>query len=391
MTQSPRVWADVELDRLRGNLAALRDCLPARTGILGVIKADAYGHGAVMVAETLAAEGVEQFGVAAVDEAIELREAGFRQPIWHLGVATPDQMEAVVVAGLVPTVTCLEQVEALERVAPAGYPVQLKLDTGMGRRGGAAAETEALWRRIAAGPLTVEGVATHLATADTDAAFATAQIERFVQFRLRMEESGLRACCWHAANSAGILRFGACGGNLVRPGYALYAPLSAPLPGVERFLPVLSLATRLVQVRRLPAGHEVGYAHGCRLPGSTTVGLAAIGYGDGLPWQLSNGAEAVVRGRRVPYLGRVNMDLIQLDLNSVPEARVGDCVTIIGVDGDAEVTVAELAGWAGCSEYAICTQLSRRVVRRYLDRGRPVAERAFDGRLARRALKESDV
>lgn len=378
----PRCWAELRLDALRGNLAVLRAACPTDTAVVGVIKADAYGHGAVPCARVLRDEGVGRFGVATLDEAAELRDAGFTEPLWHLGLLAPDEAAAAVALELVPTITEADTLAALDRAARgrAPYPVHLKLDTGMGRRGVTLDELRALWRAVEeSDALSVDGLLTHFATADVDPAFMAEQVEAFRRARQALAEEGRTARWYHLANSAAILRAGACGGNAVRPGLNLYGPCAGDLPGLDRLQPMMSLHARLLQIRSLPAGHEVGYAHACRLARPTRVGLASIGYGDGWPWQLSNGAEALVGGLRVPYLGRVNMDMIQLDLNSVPAARVGDRVTLLGRDGAAEITRAEVARWAACSEYAVCTQLGRRVTRRWWDGDRAVARRGHDG------------
>lgn len=385
-TSGLRCWADVRLDALRANLAVLRARLPPETTLVAVVKGDAYGHGAVRCAELLRREGVGVFGVATIEEAAELREANFTEPLWHLGLLAPDEAEAAVELGLVPTVTEEALLVALESAARAAapYPIHLKLDTGMGRRGVGLDGIRRLWQRVrAGGVLHVDGLGTHLATADVDPSFAAIQLDAFDAACRLLAGEGFVARWNHVANSAGVLRFGACGGNAVRPGLCLYGPSGVPLPGGDALRPVLSLHARLVQLRDLPAGHEVGYAHACRLTRPTRVGLASIGYADGLPWQLSRGAEAIVGGLRVPYLGRVNMDMIQLDLNSVPAARVGDTVTLLGRDGAAEITRGELAEWAGTSEYAVTTQLGRRVTRRWWDGERLTATRGLDGRLRR--------
>ena len=381
-----RAWAEIDLDALLSNLAVYRTAAPGAQ-VLGVVKSDAYGHGAVMVAETLRAAGVERFGVAAIEEAGELREAGFTEPIWHLGVSLPEEAEALVEWGITPTVTHPAQVATLARAArglSAPFPVHLKLDTGMGRRGADLAETVALWRAVnTAGGLCVEGLCTHYATADLDLDFAREQFAEFERCRTDLRARGLTARLNHTANSAAALWLPEAAYDVIRPGISLYGIAAYELPAGLALQPVMSVKSRLCQIRELPAGHEVGYAHGHLLARPTRVGLVSIGYGDGWPWRLADCGVAVVRGRRVPYLGRVNMDLLQIDLNSVSEACVGDPVTLLGRDGEAGVDAVELARLAGLSEYTLPTCLTRRVTRRYLQAGRLVAERGLNGQLRR--------
>ncbi|MCC7492496.1 MAG: alanine racemase [Fimbriimonadaceae bacterium] len=379
-----RCWAAIDLTALRHNLNVFRELVAPSCRVVGVVKADAYGHGAVGVAHCLRREAVEVFGVASLEEAAELRQAGLPGAIWHLGVLLPDEAAAAVELRVTPTSLTWPLLEALEAVAPEGYAVHLKLDTGMGRRGGDTAAVRALWEAIARrGLLRVGGLMTHFATADCDLDYAAAQLAEFQVACAELAVAGLHAPIVHLASGTAALALPGAQGDFIRPGLALYG-----LGGDPRVRPVLSLHSRICQVRDLPAGHEVGYAHGCRLTRPTRVGLVPIGYGDGWNWRLSAGAEAVVAGRRVPYLGRVNMDLIQLDLNSVPGADVGSLVTLIGRDGAAEVTAAEVAAWAGTSVYSVPTSLTRRVTRVFCEAGRAVAARGLDG--ATRAVDGSN-
>lgn len=375
-----RAWCEVDLDALTHNLSVFGEAAPG-VPLVGVVKADAYGHGALAVAATMRAAGVRTFAIATVEEAVELRQAGFIEPLWHLGVALPEEAAALVQWRVTPTVTSIEMIDALAASLPPGarMPVHLKLDTGMGRRGNSAAELRALWEHVESRPgLYVEAVATHLATADGDLDFARAQLSRLLAFRREVGELG-RGVLWHAANSAAILRLPEAHLDFIRPGIAVYGIAAFTAPGAERLRPVMTVKARLCQIRDLPAGHDVGYGHGCRLRRPTRVGLVSIGYGDGWPWSLSGVGVALVAGRRAPYLGRVNMDLLQLDLNSAPEANVGDTVVLLGADGGERLDAVELAGLANTLEYAIPTQLTRRVTRIYRRGDAVVAERAGDG------------
>lgn len=372
-----RVWADLDLDALTHNYRLFRDLVPPAVEVVGVVKADAYGHGAVAVGRHLKRLGVRTFGIASVEEAAELRAAGLTDPIWHLGVPLPEEAEALLELDVVPTAATLELVQALARLATAARParVHLKLDTGMGRRGGAVDEVRAVWSAArASGRVVVEALSTHFATADHDPEFARRQLAGFRAARAALAGDGYRVDFVHLANGVAALTLPEAWGDAIRPGLAVYGIGDDP-----RLRPVMAVRTRLCQVRTLPAGHDVGYAHGHVLRQPTRVGLAPVGYGDGWNWRLGDVGQALVQGCRVPYLGRVNMDMIQLGLNNLPGAGVGDEVTLLGGDGGETIRAEELAGLAGTSPYTVPTCLTRRVTRRYLEGGREVARRGLNG------------
>ena len=361
-------WAEVSLKRLRENFRRIRARVGAGVEVMAVVKADAYGHGAPAAARALAEEGAAWFGVCSVEEAIELRSAGITPPIFLLSGFWKGEEETLAEHGLVPAVHDPGQLDLLET---KNLSFHLKVDTGMGRLGVAEKDLEqALARITRLGPARMEGLCTHLASADQpgDAAARQQTDEQLARFRAvqaAVERTGLRPRWVHLANSAALATRRDTWGNLVRPGIALYGCLSCPNDlGLE---PVLSLKSRIVSLRDVPAGAPLGYNARYVAPGPQCIAAVAAGYADGVNRALSNRGSGLVRGRRAPIVGAVSMDLTLLDVTAVPGAEVGDEVTYIGRDGGQEITAAEVAALAGTVPYEILCHISKRVPRVYTE------------------------
>ena len=359
-------WAEVDLDALVGNLAHVR----RRAGgaaVMGVVKADAYGHGAPEVARALAGAGIEWLGVALVEEGAELRRAGVATPVLVLGPATPEQRALVARHRLTPAVSSLSQLEAWAawaRDARRPQEVQLKVDSGMARLG---IEPEALPRalEIVRGQplLRLTGVLSHLSSADDLASDRSAeQSARFAELLELLRPEERAGLVIHLANSAGALHWPAARHRLVRSGLALYGYDPAHRDG--ELAPVLAVRARIAQVRHLSAGAPVGY--NCRWTAAreSRVGVLQVGYADGYPWRLANRGEALVGGRRVPVVGAVSMDLVTIDLTDTT-AGLGDTATLMGRDGGEAITAWELAERAETIPYEILTRFGQRLARRY--------------------------
>lgn len=351
--------AVIDLPALRHNLRRAREAAPG-SRVLAAIKADGYGHGLVRAARALQG-GADALGVACLQEARELREAGIRTSIVLLeGFFHPDELPAVIEQGLEVVVHHPVQLQALEACASARpIPVWLKVDSGMHRLGFPPDAVGDAWERLAACPAAAGpvGVMTHLANADDPADPVTeAQLAVF---------AGAAAACPGAArsvaNSAGVLGWPASHGDWNRPGIMLYG--ISPFPGRtgadEGLRPAMTVHSQLMAVNRLQPGDRVGYGGTWTAPEAMPVGVVAAGYGDGYPRHLPSGAPVLVNGRRVPLIGRVSMDMATVDLRSQPEAQVGDPVVLWG-DG---LPVEEVAEWAGTIAYELVCGVTHRVAR----------------------------
>jgi alanine racemase len=384
-------WVEVDLDRFASNLRAVRELLlrerakapdgfrasGAEPEILLVLKADAYGHGAVEMAQAAEREGVAHFGVATLHEGIQLRQAGCRLPVVVLSPLLPSEIAEAVAHHLDPTVCDLEFARALSAAAESSgraLRFHVEVDTGMGRIGVRDEEAEAFLTRAVALPgLRLASLYTHFPDADgDDLSFSRDQVERFRALLARLAERGIRPPRVHAANSAGTLNLPVAHFDAVRVGLIAYGhrpPHSAPEPGVQ---PVMSFKSRLVQVRDLPAGASVSYGRTFAAPRAIRMGVVAVGYGHGYSWLLSNRGQMLVGGRRVPILGRVTMDLTMVDLAAVPNAAVGDEVVLFGDQQDDVLSIEEVARGSETIPYEIMCTIGKRVTRIYVRGGRPV-------------------
>ncbi len=371
-----RAIARVNLAAVERNVVRLRRL--ARGSELGaVVKADAYGHGAVPVARAALAGGASWLVVATADEAAELRAAGIDSRLLVIGAISADELP-VALAARADLVAWSEQfVAELERASPDGRAVRVhvKLDTGMGRLGTREVEeAAAIAARVARaeGMMVLAGAMTHFATADDDPEFLAQQLARFVPFaeNLRALAPGVVV---HAANSAATLRAPASHFDMVRCGIAIYGgdPMNQD-PSRYEFEPVLELSSYVAAVKRAQIGDSVGYGRRFVAPRETWVGTLPLGYGDGLRRALTNNCEVIVAGARYPLIGTVSMDNITIDLGAETSVRVGDVATIIGRNGSERQTAEDLAHRLETINYEILCGISKRVPRTYHRDGGPV-------------------
>jgi alanine racemase len=364
----------VSLDALAANYSYLRE-RAAGADVLAIVKADAYGHGAVPCARRLEAEGARWFGVAIVEEGLELREAGIRGRILLLGGADGDALRLAVRHDLTPAVVSRESLDALlAHAAESGRPLacHVKVDTGMTRLG--LPWTDFLERapRLAAEPrLRVEGLFTHLACSDDPAVpFTRVQLERFRQCSVAWEQARGARPLLHVASSAGLLTRAETDVELVRPGGALYGLNPFGNQRAPELTPVLTLVSRVVRVVEVPAGTAVGY-------GSTFITLRAsrlatipLGYDDGLPRQVSDDWEVAVGGGRAPLVGRVSMDLVVADVTDLDGVGVGSEVVVAGGgDGSPALPIEEMAHRLRTIAYEVTSGISSRVPRLFVEGG----------------------
>lgn len=364
--------AEIDLGAVRRNLRRFREHIGPKARVFGVVKADAYGHGAVAIARVLEPL-CHALAVSLVEEGLELRAAGIRGPIVVLGAYYNRHQDDVLAEGLVPVVY---DVGDLERFAAAaakrGRPadVHLKVDTGMSRLGVAVWELPEVLERLRNMPaLRLAGVCTHFASADVAEGSPTEEaLTRFEGALDEVRRAGHRDLINHAANSAAAIRFPAARHEAVRPGLALYGAMPSrvvDLPGLE---PALRLTTRIMAVHEIAVGTGVSYGALWRAARPSRIATLPVGYADGYPRHVQD-AQALLAGRRVPVVGAVCMDMLMIDVTDVPagQATVGATVTLLGRDGEQEITVDELAASAGTVNYEILCGISKRVPRILLD------------------------
>ena len=370
-------WVEVDLDALAANVRELVR-VAGGSQVMAVVKADAYGHGAVPVARTAVEAGARWLAVACLEEGLKLRQGGLKVPILVLGYLPPEEARAAVEADISCCVFGDETARALAQAAVRcgrRARVHVKVDTGMGRLGVRPEDAVGFVRWLKGIPaLEVEGIFTHLATADEeDLSFARAQLDAFASVLAALEREQVHVPYRHAANSAALLRLPAARYNLVRPGLAMYGVYPAPgLETVARLRPVLAWKTRVAQVKVMRPGETVGYGRTWRAVGNEVVITLPVGYADGYRRALSGRAEVLVRGRRARVAGRVSMDQLTVALPAGAEVTPGEEVVLLGRQGEEEISATELARAADTIPYEILVGIGRRVVRVYLRDGEVV-------------------
>jgi alanine racemase len=377
VTMPVSTWVEVDLDRFAGNLRAVRERIGPQREILLVVKADAYGHGAVEIADAAAEEGVTQLGVATLHEGIQLRRAGCRLPIAVLSPLLVSEIDEAVAHDLDPSVGDLVFASALSAAAKGvGRPQRfhVEIDTGMGRTGVRDDEAEMFLAQATALPgLRLASVYTHFPDADADdLSFAHEQVVRFRAVLDRLARRGIRPPRVHAANSAGTVNLDEALFDWVRVGLVAYGHRPPRCEATIPVAPVMAFKSRIVQLRRHPAGTPISYGRTFVTRRDSCVGVVAVGYGHGYSWLLSNRGHMLVRGRRVPILGRVTMDLTMVDVTDLPDAEVGDEVVLFGDQGEATLSIEEVAEGSATLAYEIMCTIGKRVTRIYVRGGRPV-------------------
>jgi alanine racemase len=375
------LWAEISVTAIAKNLAVIRRHIGPKPKILAVVKANAYGLGAVPVSKALSKAGADQFGVTCQNEGIELRDAGIRKPILVLTGFWPGEERSFIRHGLTPTVTRLEDVRNLERAAKAARvksPLRfhLKINTGMNRLGLPQDQIDAFASALADSPhIQLEGTFTHFASAEDFSARQTDEQEAAFHRSLdRLRALRVSPGIVHMANSGAICARPSTWADMVRPGailYGYYQSFDPPHKGqeVRERLPVepsLSLRARIISLRELPAGQPVGYSAKFVTVRPSRIAVINAGYADGILRQRTNHGCALVRGRGVPLVGTISMDLTTLDVTDAPEVALGDIVTIYGRDGKAEIRVSDVAREIGTVTSDLLCALGRRVPRYYL-------------------------
>lgn len=375
MTIQRPTHVEIDLTALQHNYQMIRQQLSDTCGVLAVVKADAYGHGAVEVAKMLQHLGANLLGVAIAEEGVELRDSGVEMPILVLGGPWPGQEDLILRQNLQVTVFEPEQLQRLEQAASrAGCRCHchLKIDTGMGRLGVLPANLEAILAQFKCSDhLVLDGVMTHLAVADSENhPYTGQQLKLFSECVQQVRDAGFSPRYIHAANSAATFSQVTDGCNLVRPGIALYGgqPFSAHALALR---PVMSLRTKIAHLKTLPAGCGVSYGLHFLTERPSVIAAIPVGYADGYNRLLSNGGTALVRGQRVAVAGTVCMDWTLLDVTDIDGVCAGDEVTLLGCDGDECVSAEQWAEQIGTISYEVFCQISKRVPRYYLTEAAP--------------------
>ncbi len=362
MTVNHRCWVEIDRAALRHNAKVVRDRI-GEAEMLAVVKANAYGHGLIGVAETLANE-VQLFGVANLEEALALREK-VQHPIITLSPTLPDERATVAERGIIPTISGFEEAEAFGK--HGGVSVNFKIDTGNGRMGVVENDALEVFKRVAALPkIDIHSISTHMPVSNEDEEYTRDQLARFGKIvdRLRAEVPGKYKV--HVLQSAGTLAFNQRPYEIVRAGIILYG--ISPLPDFRNLLkPAMTWKTRIGLIRDVPKAWSIAYGRTFITPKPMRVATLTAGYADGYPRHLSNrDAQMLVRGKRCPLLGRVTMDLMVIDVSHVPDAEVGDEVVLMGRQRDAEIPCVELSDKAGTITWDITTRIGQRVKRVFL-------------------------
>ncbi|MBW4432174.1 MAG: alanine racemase [Pelatocladus maniniholoensis HA4357-MV3] len=369
---SQRAWVEIDLMALSHNVQQLRQFLSPRTQLMAVVKADAYGHGAITVAQTALQSGASWLGVATVPEGIQLREAGIKAPILILGAThTPEQIYAIAHWELQPTLCSPKQalvfsniLEAINHSSP--IPVHVKLDTGMSRLGTNWQQACEFVQLVQSLPLLkIASVYSHLATADShDPTVMQLQHRRFQEAIAQIKALGIKPPCLHLANSAATLSDKQLHYNMVRAGLLIYGLYPAThLRSQIELKPVLQLRARVTQVKTIAAGTGVSYSHQFIAKQEMRIAVVGIGYADGVPRNLSNKIQVLIRGQRVQQIGTITMDQLMLDISALPDIQEGEVVTLLGQDGKQQISADDWANQLNTISWEILCGFKHRLPR----------------------------
>jgi alanine racemase len=365
-----RSWVEVSRARIRENYRAVRDLVAGAAEVMPVVKADAYRHGAIEISRVLESEGAKWLAVSNVEEGIALRMAGIATRILVMADFLPEERGAMPKFDLTPVIHSLDDIEH------ATVPYHLKIDSGMGRLG-TRAEPAEIVRRVAAAHATngapLEGLMTHFASsANYQSGQTEEQIARFDRVVQAFRASGIEPAYVHLSSSLPIAyRRVEAWGNLVRPGYSIYGYVSAaigdaPLPALL-VKPALTWKATVLAVKDIEAGALIGYGGMHRAAKNMRIAILAAGYADGIPHRLSNRGKVIAKGKLVPVIGAVSMDLTTIDVTSCPDLKTGDSVTLLGTEGAVTIDAQQIARWAGTISYSVLCGIHARVKRVYVD------------------------
>lgn len=381
-----RIRAEIDLDAIRLNLESMRNNLPGGTMMYAVIKAEAYGHGAVEISREI--EEIPYllgFCVATAEEGAALREAGIRKPILILGYTFPDSYDMIAECDLTPTIFSVESAKGLSETAKKHHktiPFQLAIDTGMSRIGLQTAKEDAkeALRIVSLPGLSLAGAFTHFAKADeTDKTATIEQYRLFHEMLHLLSDEGIQPPLRHCANSATIMELPEYAMDAVRAGITLYGLLPSAEVDPHRLslTPVMALTSHVSHVKTLTEGRTISYGGTYTVHGTKTIATVPVGYADGYPRSLSNCGEVLIKGQRAPICGRVCMDQFMVDVTKIDGVQPGEEVRLLGSQGKERITMEELADKSGRINYELACDIGKRVPRVFLKDGRIVATRQF--------------
>ena len=380
MTDEERVLAIVDLDAIASNIKNIRAKVDKNSGIIGIIKADAYGHGSVETAKVLLDNGADWLAVAVVDEGLNLRKNGITAPILLLGYTPELRLNDVINNGFIQTVYSYDTAKKLSEAASAlgkKAVIHIKIDTGMGRIGYRVNEESAdeIVKISKLPNIDVNGMFTHFSTADeADKAYTLEQYNKFVKMNDMLEERGLHIPVKHAANSAAIMDFDNMMFNMVRPGIILYGAYPSDEVKKENLSlsPAMSIKTHVSYVKDVNEGDSISYGRKYTAPSKRRIATIPVGYADGFIRAYSKGGKVLVRGEYAPIVGRICMDQFMVDVTYIDGVEVNDEVVLMGKQGDKEITADFIASVLDTINYEVFCTLSKRVPRQYIQNGKIV-------------------
>lgn len=362
--------AEIDLKALAFNYRQIKRHIPKGVSILAVVKADAYGHGALSISLKLEKMGVEYLGVAIPEEGVKLRKGGVKTPILIFGGIFKDDAEEVIRYGLTPVVFDIESLKHLSKAAEKRKKkarVHIKVDTGMGRLGVPFELFPAFLKNLKKYPdVEIEGLLSHFSMTDAEKCYTAYQWKKYQEGLDMARETGVSSRYFHVANSGILTTFPEYSGNMVRPGIMLYG--SYPSPAIEKRIelrPVLTLKTRIHFLKSVPTGSRISYGGTFVTRRKSLIATLPVGYADGYSTRLSNQGEVLIRGKRAPVVGRVCMDLIMVDVTDIPGVSKGDEAILIGKQGKERITADEIAKKIGSIPYEVLCLIGKRVPRVY--------------------------
>ncbi|MDI6726995.1 MAG: alanine racemase [Smithellaceae bacterium] len=374
MEDSYRSWVEVDLDNFTRNWEEMKRLTRPGVMIMQVLKADAYGHGAIEIANVALRNGAAYLGVANADEGVQLRVSGIDAPILILSPSLPNEISEIIKYNLSPSVSdCSFARELQERCAIAGIrlPIHIEVDTGMGRCGMNDQEAPRFISEILEMPnIFLEGVFTHLSISEVEDGYNLTQWRRFTDLLALLARSGIHIPIKHMANSGGMINYPEFQLDMVRPGIMSFGifPTARAISGVQ-LNPVMTFKTRVVLIKEFPAGASIGYGRSFITARTTRIATIPVGYGDGYGFILSNQGEALVGGRRAPLVGRLSMDVSTIDVTDLDNCSVGEEVVLLGRQGEEHITANEIAHKLGSISYEILCALGKRAPRIFLQQG----------------------